>query len=137
MAPKSFSLAQLAAAVGISLEELEAVIDAELLRGPLRRRWIAEAPRFNEDHLKRLRIIKRAFDHGFQTEEVRRLIDHGTIITCRDVYEMAERNLPPLRRRLGDEAPAVLTLERLMGACTKRGGRRDCALIAALESGKL
>jgi DNA-binding transcriptional MerR regulator len=134
---KSFSPAELAAAVGISREEVDAVIEAELLQSALRTSDHNENPRFGETELKRLRIIKRAFDHGFPTEEVRRLVDRGTMITCRDVYEMAERNLPRLRQHVGDSAPAVLTLERLMSACTRRGGRRDCVIIAAIESGDL
>jgi DNA-binding transcriptional MerR regulator len=135
MAGKSFSSAQLAAAVGMSVEEVDAVIDVGMLQQALRTNDFVDSPQFNAAHLKRLRIIKRAFDHGFQIDEVRRLVDRGTMITCRDVYEMAERNLPALRRQLGDDAPAVLALERLMSACTKRGGRRDCAILAAIESG--
>jgi DNA-binding transcriptional MerR regulator len=134
---KSFSAAELAAASGMSREEVDAVIDAELLQSALRTSDHKENPRFSEAELNRLSIIKRAFDHGFPTEEVRRLVDRGTMITCRDVYEMAERNLPALRLRVGDNAQTVLTLERLMSACTRRGGRRDCAIIAAIESGDL
>jgi hypothetical protein len=134
---QTFSPEQLAGAVGMRLEEVDAVIDAELLRSALRTRDYDVTPQFNEADLNRLGIIKRALDHGFQIEEVRRLVEHGTMITCRDVYEMAERNLPALRQRVGDAAPTVLTLERLMGTCAKRGGRSDCAITAALESGKL
>jgi DNA-binding transcriptional MerR regulator len=133
----TFSPEQLADAVGMRLEEVDAVIDAELLRSALRTSDYTETPRFNEAELNRLGIIKRAFDHGFPIAEVRRLVDRGMMITCRDVYEMAERNLPALRQRLGDTAPTVLTLERLMGACTKRGGRSACAITAAIESGNL
>jgi DNA-binding transcriptional MerR regulator len=107
------------------------------LQSALRTSDFNHSPHFNEAHLKRLWIIKRALDHGFQVEEVRRLVDHQMMITCRDVYEIAERNLPLLRQRIGDRAPAVLTLTRLMRACTKRGGRRDCAIMAAIENGNL
>jgi hypothetical protein len=134
---QTFSPEQLAVAVGMRLEEVDALIDAELLRTALRTRDCDAIPLFNAADLTRLGVIKRALDHGFRIEEVRRLVDHGTMATCRDVYEMAERNLPALRQRVGDNAPAVLTLERLMSACTKRGGRSDCTITAAIESGNL
>jgi DNA-binding transcriptional MerR regulator len=132
-----FSPAQLAAAVGMTVEEVHALIDADLLRSSLRTREFTRDPELNESHLNRLRIIKRAFVHGFQIEQVRRMVDHEGMITCRDVYEMAERNLPALRQCVGDKAPAVLTLERLMSECPKRGGRRDCPIIGALETGNI
>jgi DNA-binding transcriptional MerR regulator len=132
--PKTFSAEQLADAVDMRLEDVDRLIDADLLRSPLRGNDFNQNLRFNEVHLTRLRVIKRALDHGFRLEEVRLLVDHERMVTCRDAYEMAERNLPALRQRLGDNAPAILMLERLMNACSKRGGRRDCPIIAALQS---
>jgi DNA-binding transcriptional MerR regulator len=132
----SFSASQLASAVGMRVDEVEALVDADVLRIPPRS-YSRDGLTFNRDHLNRLKVIKRALDHGFAIDEVRRLTDQHVLLTCRDVYEMAERNVPALRQRLGEDAPAVLTLERLMAACTKRGGRRDCGIVTALETGKL
>jgi DNA-binding transcriptional MerR regulator len=132
----SFSASQLASAVGMRVDEVEALVDADVLRIPPRSH-ARDGLTFNRDHLNRLKVIKRALDHGFAIDEVRRLTDQHVLLTCRDVYEMAERNVPALRQRLGEDAPAVLTLERLMAACTKRGGRRDCGIVTALETGKL
>jgi DNA-binding transcriptional MerR regulator len=130
------SASQLALAVGMSVDEVEDLVDAGLLRMPFRG-YHHDSLTFNRDHLNRLKVIKRALDHGFAIDEIRRLTDQHVLVTCRDVYEMAERNVPALRQRLGEDAPAVLALKRLMGACARRGGRRDCGIITALETGNL
>jgi DNA-binding transcriptional MerR regulator len=125
-----FTLAQLARAVGMSVEDVKRCRDLGLLPSPRRRRGRTDDRGFHREHVDRLRFIARALEHGFLPDAVARLFKPDTLLTCNDVYNIASEQLERVRRDKA-RADAAIALEALMAKCPKVGARRDCPILAA------
>ena len=135
MASGPFTLGALARAAGMKEEDVRFYLQRGLLPGPRRRRGRSGDVAFHEEHVARLRFIARALAHGFTHDDIASFVD-PRLLTCADVYRIAEKRLHRLNELLGEEAAAVAGLGRLMARCTRTGNRRDCTILADLDSGK-
>jgi DNA-binding transcriptional MerR regulator len=133
LASEALTLDQLAAAVGISAENIKLYHAWCLLHEPRRRRGRSGDDAYYQDHVDRLKFIARALAHGFAFDDIRSLVDPD-FLTCGDVYRVAEKRLQNLKQLLGPEAAAVVALEGLLARCARTGGRKDCVILAALST---
>ena len=130
MAMQPFTLAKLARAVGMSVDEVRLYRDSGLLQPPRRQRTRTDDYGFQAEHLQRLRFIKHAVASGFALDDIAMFVDEHGLVTCNDVYRISLHRLEELRRS-GDTRVSVL--ERLIASCSGRGGRRDCEILAAIS----
>lgn len=88
---------------------------------------------YGDDHLRRLRFVRRTRELGFGLEEVRALlalIDGGDY-TCDDVKDLAVRHLAAVRARLRDLRSLESALDELADRCSG-GATPDCSLLETL-----
>ena len=132
MASEPLSLAQLARVVDMSIDDVRLYQDRGLL--PPARRSLGRSGDvgYHQEHVDRLRFIARAVIYGFSLDAVARLVDSSTLMTCTDIYRIADEELARLRRLLGPEAPSASVLKELMATCPRTGGREDCRIYRTL-----
>lgn len=134
MASRALTLTQLARAVGISTEDAEFYWNCGLLQDRRRQRGRHDDTAFHADHVERLRFIKRALGYGFSLDAIAQFVDTNRMMTCNDVYRIAVHQVEELRRVGGPNGATADRLEKLIAACRRTGGRKDCAIMAALEN---
>jgi DNA-binding transcriptional MerR regulator len=133
MVHRHFTRPELAWAAGMSIAEVRDWQERGLLAGPRCVPGRSGDVAFYQEHVDRLIFIRRALTAGFAVDQVARLADTSKMITCDDVYRMAEDRLRQLREEHGDGLPIMRELERLMARCSRRGARTDCAILRELS----
>lgn len=88
---------------------------------------------YGEDHLRRLRFVRRMRELGFGLDQVRTLLRlvEGEGYTCDDVKGVALSHLEDVRARLHDLQRLESVLSDLVGRCTG-GATPDCSMLEAL-----
>lgn len=93
-------------------------------------------PPYRESDVATVVFALRARGLGFSLEATGELLmlaqrppGHG----CADVYEVIERQLDDIRRRMGELAHFERLLSPLAVACPRRGGIEDCPVVATLK----
>ncbi len=132
MASEPLTLAQLAAAAGMSAADAELYQERGLLQPPRRSTGRHQRVGYHQEHLDRLHLIRRALVYGFSLDAIQRIVSTSGLVTCRDVMNIADVELQRLRDLLGADAPAVAALAQLRDRCPGTGGREDCQIYAAL-----
>ena len=131
MASGPFTLAQLAEIVGTTVNILHGYRDAGLLQSPRRSRGRGGEYAYHQEHVDRVRVIRRALGYGFTVEDIKRFVAVNALLTCGDVHDIAARRLQAMRDEQGPDDPAVVALESLVSKCAG-GSRSDCHLLAVL-----
>jgi DNA-binding transcriptional MerR regulator len=132
MASEPFTLAGLARAAGMSVDDVRFYWDSGLLQPPKRQRTRSDDFAFGAEHVERLRFIERCIVHGFFLEDIERFVDEASLLTCNDVYRIAARRLEEYRKARSSGHPTVIALEKLVASCGKVGGRTDCQILTGL-----
>ncbi len=132
MASGLFTLAQLARAVGMSVDDVRFYRECGLLQPPRRQRRRTDDLAFQAEHVERLRFIQRAIAHGFFLEDIERFVDETAPVTCNDVYRISVDRLAEYRKARSSGHPMVIALEKLVASCGRVGGRRDCQILTSL-----
>lgn len=133
MASGPFTLAQLARAAGIRIEDARFYRDRGLLQPPRRQRSRTDDFAFQAEHLERLEFIRRALEHGLTIEDIAQLVDPYALTTCGDVCAVASRRLEQMRQAGAADTPAAVALAKLRDGCAMVGSRKDCTILATLE----
>jgi MerR family mercuric resistance operon transcriptional regulator len=83
----------------------------------------------------RVTFIKRSFELGFSADAIRDMVSigRGKQKSCKDIYEIAERQLADIRRRIDDLARIERTLAPLVESCPRRGNVAHCSIVNALS----
>ena len=132
MASGPFTLAQLAGAAGMSIDDVRFYRDRGLLQPPRRRRGRSDDFAFQREHLDRLHFIKCALDYGFTVEDIAELLDPAALVTCGDVRTLTQRRLDQIRQSGEAAAPKADALAQLRERCAGVGSRKDCTILMAL-----
>ena len=132
MASGPFTLAQLAKAAGMSIDDVRSYRDQRLLQAPRRKRSRTDDFAFQAEHLERLRFIKRALEHGLTAADIAQLVDPSSLLTCGDVYAVAARRLEQIRASGGTDTPVAAALAKLIDTCPRVGPRKTCGILVAL-----
>jgi len=130
-----FTLAELARAVGVRVNDARRYRELGLLQPPRRRRGRSADVAFHQEHYERLCFIKRAIHYGFSPQEIAQLVDPGALVTCSDVYRLYSRRAEELRAAAPGSAE-VVELDRMIAECPQKGGRRDCRILSAMSDCK-
>jgi len=87
---------------------------------------------YSEDHLKRLKFIRRTKDLGFKNKEVSSLLDMvDGAGACEDVKNVALAHAGAIADKIADLSKMKVALENMAGDC--RGGNTpNCAIIDQL-----
>lgn len=88
---------------------------------------------YGDEHLRRLRFVRRARELGFSLDEVRALLQlvDGGDYTCNDVRKLSIRHLEDVRARLRDLQRLERALADLVQECAG-GATPDCSMLEAL-----
>ena len=132
MASGLFTLAQLARAVGMSVNDVRFYRDCGLLQPPRTQDGSTDDLAFQAEHVERLRFVQRAVAHGYFLEDVERFVDETDVVTCNDVYRISVDRLAEYRNARSPGHRTVVALEKLLASCGRVGGRRDCQILAYL-----
>ncbi len=132
MASEPLTLAQLARAAGVGIEEVRFYQECGLLQPQRRRRGRSGDTAFYSEHVERLRLIRRARSYGFELDAIARLVDHSRLVTCNDVYRLSVAQLNALCRLRGPDDSTVITLKWLIERCGRIGSRKDCQILGIL-----
>lgn len=133
MASGPFSLARLAKAAGMSIDEVRSYRDRGFLQPPRRHRDRAGRLSFHTEHVERLEFIKRALSCGFTHEDIATFIDPAALLTCGDVYTVANRRLEAMRAAGKADTQEAACLSQISEQCTRVGTRWDCKILEALS----
>lgn len=128
----SFTLPQLARALGISPDEVRLYRTSGLLQPPRRRRSRTDDLAFGTEHVERLHFIRQALSYGFLLEDIAKMVGEIGLMTCNDVYRLSVRRLEELRRDRGCNDATVIALGKLIATCAGRGRRTDCQILTTL-----
>ena len=134
MASGPFTLAQLARAAGMSIEDVRSYRDQGLLQRPRRQRSRTDDFAFQAEHVERLQFIKRALEYGLTINDIARIVDPAALVTCGDVYAVTARRLEQIRQTGGGDTPVAAALAKLLDVCGRVGGRQDCQILGALAN---
>ena len=114
MASGPFTLAELARAAGMSVDDVQFYRDCGLLQPPRRQRGRTDDLAFQVEHVERLRLIQRAIANGFFLEDIERVVDEATPVTCNEVYRISVDRLAEYRVARSSGHPTVVALEELI-----------------------
>ncbi len=92
---------------------------------------------YDEDHVKRLRFIKRSRELGFSLDKVRSLLSlaDDKDMTCRSVRHIAEEHLSEVRRNIADLQAMEHLLQAALEPCPGDSSA-SCPILDVLFSGE-
>lgn len=133
MASGPFTFGQLAKAAGTNIEQARYCRDHGLLPPPQRVRGRSDNVAYRQEHVERLRFVRRALLAGFTVEDIARMVDDTALTTCGDISAVTARRLELLEQDGHADAARRASLVRLLASCDGRGGRKDCKILQALS----
>jgi len=129
---KPLTIGRLADATGTKIETVRYYEKIGLLPRPLR--TASNYRSYGEEHVQRLRFIRRGRDLGFSIDDVRELLRLATHREqpCDDVDEIAARHLAATERKIAALTRLKRELGKTLASC--HGGQvGECRVIQALS----
>ncbi len=118
----------------------KAGVGIETIRYYQRLGLIEEPPRplegyrlYSEQHIQRLRFIKRAQELGFTLREIATLLELGSG-QCGETRELAQAKLEQIRRKIDDLRALSVHLQDLIDHCEQRKREEACPIISSLSA---
>jgi|tagenome__1003787_1003787.scaffolds.fasta_scaffold20231127_2 DNA-binding transcriptional MerR regulator len=141
MSPGPFTLRQFADALGVDASIVRVLLEAGLLQPPRRRRGRQDDVGFHQEHVERLRFIKRALAVGLHLDDIALLVDPNGLTTCGDVYRLSSQRLIEMQRSNEDTRPLEALVwecrshspNAVVRTCLAKVGRKDCLILAKLH----
>lgn len=119
-------------------------VNVETIRYYQRRDLLDEPPRplggqryYSDDHIKRLRFIRRAQGLGFTLEEVRELLAMDRGRGCIDTRELAVKKQVIIEQKLNDLRAIQGALGSLVAQCDRHNQVVGCPILEALGGASL
>jgi MerR family mercuric resistance operon transcriptional regulator len=129
---QDMTIARAAAAAGVGIETVRYYerrgLVAQPRRGPGAYRY------YQQDHVKRIRFIKRAQELGFTLEEVASLLKLEDGADRRSIRRIASSRLEETRRRIEALKRIEGALAHLLHDCEAHARALRCPIIAAIET---
>lgn len=114
MASGPFTLAQLAKAAGMSVDDVRFYRDSGLMQPPHRVGGRTDDVAFGAGHVERLKFIKRALTCGYTHEDIAEFVNPVAMVTCGDVYATTARRLEAMRKSGRGHIPSAALLTKLL-----------------------
>jgi Hg(II)-responsive transcriptional regulator len=127
-------IGEAASRAGVNVETLRYYERRGLLREPDRQSSGYRS--YGEDAVRVVRFIKRAQELGFTLTDVEgllRLADGEGPESCREVRTLATAKIEDMDRRIATLKAMRASLVALVQTCNRRGSKRECPLIEAIE----
>ena len=92
---------------------------------------------YRDEHMRRLRFIRRCRDLGFTLDQVRDLLRLSSQQNqdCADVDRITAQHLTEIEQKIADLTRLADELRRLSNCCQGQGVIADCRIIEALSPG--
>lgn len=125
-------IGELAAMSGLSVDTIRFYEKQGLIPPP--QRTDANYRMYDADTPRRLVFVRKARDLGFTLQEIGQLLalSEDGHAGAGDVKERAQAKLGDLDRKIAEMQEMRRSLEKLVSACSGRGQRRACPILAAL-----
>ena len=130
---KGLSIGEVAKATGIKVVTIRYYEQTGLVDAPSRTDSNYRA--YSQEHLRRLRFIRRCRDLGFTLEQVRDLLRLSSKKNqeCSQVDRITARHLADVEEKISDLKRLSKELRRLSACCRGDGLIADCRIIEALS----
>lgn len=127
-----FSIGKLASETGVKVVTIRYYEQVGVLSAPARTAGNYRA--YNEEHVRRLRFIRRCRDLGLSLNQVRDLlrISSGNPKSCEEVCRLAQRHLSSIQDKLADLQRLASELSRISSTCNGRVPIAECRIMEAL-----
>lgn len=125
-------IGELSALSGLSIDTIRFYEKQGLIPPP--RRTDTNYRMYDADSPRRLIFIRKARDLGFTLQEIGQLLalSEDGHAGAGDVKQRAKVKLSDLDRKIAEMQEMRRSLEKLVRACSGRGPRRSCPILAAL-----
>jgi MerR family mercuric resistance operon transcriptional regulator len=129
---RDFSIGELGARAHVNVETIRYYERIGLMPEPPRSE--SGRRRYADEHLRRLRFIRRGRELGFSLDEIRSLLGLADVpASCAEVFAIANRHLGEVRAKIADLKRLERTLSRTAQECT-RDETPHCPIIDALHA---
>ena len=127
-------IGEVAARAGVNIETLRYYERRGLLKAPERQGSGYRA--YAEGSVKIVRFIKRAQELGFTLADIDGLLRlaEGGPESCREVRALATAKIEDLEERIATLQAMRESLQALVRTCNRRGTKRECPLLSAIEA---
>ena len=128
----TINIGRLSERTGVNIETIRYYEKIGLLPDPAR--TAAGYRQYGEDHLRRLRFIRRGRDLGFSIEAIRallRLAEHPEQ-PCADADRLASEHLAAVDRKIDELGRLRQELQKMVHCCA--GSVAECRIIDALAT---
>jgi Cu(I)-responsive transcriptional regulator len=127
------SIGDLARATGTKVVTIRYYEQIGLLPVPSRTKGNYRA--YSDEHMRRLRFIRRCRDLGFTLDQVRDLLRLSSQQNqdCGEVDRIAAQHLTEIEQKIADLTRLADELRRLSNCCQGKGLIADCRIIEALS----
>lgn len=124
-----FTIGQLANLANVGIETIRFYQRQRLLEVPA---FAGKVRYYGDEHLRRLRFIKKAQVAGFALKEIKVLLALDATHDRKQVRELAEERLEALEQKIEELVTARDALKRLARACAN-SARGPCPILASFE----
>lgn len=130
---KELNIGDVAKATGIKVVTIRYYEQIGLVPAPARNEGNYRS--YNQEHLRRLRFIRRCRDLGFTLLQVRELLRLSSKKNqeCSEVDRITARHLADVEQKISDLRRLSKELHRLSACCRGDGLIADCRIIEALS----
>ena len=128
----SMTIAGVAHAAEVGVETVRYYERRGLIARPTRS--VGAYRRYDDDHVARIRFIKRAQELGFSLEEIEDLLKLQDGTDRRTIRRIAAKRLEQIQRRISDLRRMEKTLAHVLHQCEGESGRPHCPIIEAMSS---
>lgn len=129
MEAETLTIARVAENAGVGIETVRYYERRGLIRQPDRRNGAYR--RYDMEHVKRIRFVKRAQELGFSLEEIATLLELEDGAKRAQVRRVASVRLEQIRARIADMRQMERVLKHLLAEC-ESGKTPDCPIIETL-----
>jgi MerR family mercuric resistance operon transcriptional regulator len=125
-------IGELAKTAGVGVETVRYYQRIGLLGTPAKP--YGGARNYTDDHLARLRFIRRAQQLGFSLNDINALLRLSSA-DCEDVQALARRKLELIQGKITDLNRMAAVLEDVLARCATRRKHQGCPIIESLAGG--
>jgi Hg(II)-responsive transcriptional regulator len=129
MQDSGMTIARAAAAAGVGVETVRFYERRGLIRQPASNGGYR---RYGDEHIERIRFVKRAQALGFSLEEVESLLQLQDGTDRRSVRTIAGKRLEEIRSRIKDLRRLEVALAHLLAEC-ENGRTKRCPIVEAMS----
>ena len=128
--PEKMTISRLATAAGVNVETVRFYQRSGLIDEPERPR--SGYRTYGDEHVRRIRFVKRAQLLGFTLEEIASLLKLDGSGTCSSTRALATKKLALVEAKMGDLFAIRTALATMLARCDSETQETSCPIIQAL-----